>query len=84
MKENPRLSIDQKLAAAISRAINCQVSDISADSGIDKTPGWDSFGHLRVVLELEAEYSVRFEMNKIPDLVTVELITQELTSLGAL
>jgi acyl carrier protein len=77
------LSIDRKLAEAVSRAIECPVDEISAESGIGETTGWDSFGHLRVILELEAEYSIRFDMNRIPELKTVDLIQQELRNRGA-
>jgi acyl carrier protein len=77
------LNIDQKLATAISSAIEQPVESITASSGIGETPGWDSFGHLRVILELEAVYSVRFDMNRIPELKTVSLIEKELQNLGA-
>ena len=77
------MSIDRKLAGAVSRAIECPVDDISIESGIGETPGWDSFGHLRIILELEAVYSVRFDMNRIPELKTVRLIEKELQDLSA-
>ena len=77
------MNIDQKLVAAISTAIEQPAESITPSSGIGETPGWDSFGHLRVILELEAVYSVRFDMNRIPELKTVSLIEKELQVLGA-
>ena len=82
-KGHQRLTIDSRLAETVSRAIECSADEITPESGVGETTGWDSFGHLRVILELESEYSVRFDMNRIPELKTVGLIEQELQDLGA-
>ena len=70
------------MISAISRAIELPVDDLDSSSGLGITPEWDSFGHLRIILELESEFSVRFDMERIPDLKNFELIEQELRSLG--
>jgi acyl carrier protein len=77
------LSFEQRVTATVSRATDIPIEQIDSSSGIGITSGWDSFGHLRVILELEAEFSVRFEMERIPELKSVKLIEQELRTLGA-
>jgi acyl carrier protein len=77
------MAIEPKLASAISAAIGVPASNLNVDSGIGETPGWDSFGHLRVILELEEAFAVRFDMDRIPELKTVSIIEKELSEMGA-
>lgn len=76
------MSVRARIIESVSRAIDLPVDKIESNAGIGSSPGWDSFGHLRVVLELESEFGVRFDMGKIPDLKTIDLIDQELQNLG--
>ena len=39
---------------------------------------WDSLSHLNLIMDLEKEFGIRFPMNKIPDLNSVEAIVKEL------
>ncbi len=77
------LSFSTRIADTVGRAIELHPDQIKPDSGIGSTVGWDSFGHLRVILELEEEFSVRFDMDRIPELKSVKLIEEELRTLGA-
>ena len=61
----------------VAAALDCDVSTLSSDSGLNKHPRWDSLGHVAVMMELEAQYGVvldddsirRFEdMNAIVEL----------------
>ena len=37
-----------------------------------ETPGWDSVNHLRLVMEAEARFGVRFELERIPSMTSVD------------
>jgi len=55
---------------------------ITLELAVGSLPEWDSFGHLQAILAMEAEYGVRFDPNRIPDLTTVALLKRELESQG--
>ena len=40
---------------------------------------WDSINHLYLIMNLEKEFGVKFEMSKIPDLTSIAAIERELT-----
>jgi acyl carrier protein len=42
------------------------------------TPGWDSMGHMTVVIALEAEFETRFPTHSLPELVNVDSIVRAL------
>jgi acyl carrier protein len=42
------------------------------------TPGWDSMGHMSVVMEIEKEFNVRFPPYRLPELVDVPSIAKTL------
>ena len=41
-----------------------------------ETPGWDSLGHMTVILELEREFGVRVPVTRIAELTDVESIAR--------
>ena len=55
---------------------------ITGETAAGVLEGWDSFGHLQVILALESEFGVQFSPDRIPELVTVEKIQQELAARG--
>jgi 2-polyprenyl-3-methyl-5-hydroxy-6-metoxy-1,4-benzoquinol methylase len=44
--------------ALVATALNCEVSTLSATSGLNAHPHWDSLGHVSVVTALETHYGV--------------------------
>jgi acyl carrier protein len=66
--------IDQDLRNAFSRVFNLDQSQITIHTSADDVPAWDSLGHLRLILELESTYNVRFLSEEIPTLTSVERI----------
>ena len=70
-------SIEQRIQAAVCRAL--RISDPPAALRMGSTPGWDSMGHMTVVLELEREFNTRFPPYQLPHLVDVASIVNTLT-----
>ncbi len=66
-------SIRTRVRAAILRALHLQGSP-SVPLQMGATPGWDSLGHMTVVLELEREFGVRVPVTRIAELTDVETI----------
>jgi len=47
---------------------------ISKQSSMDNVTGWDSLGHLKLIMELEAKFGIIFTTEEIPTLTTVDII----------
>jgi acyl carrier protein len=56
---------------------------LEAESAMDTVDGWDSFTHVQAIVALEAEFGVKFQAWRIPEITTVERIEAELRVLGA-
>jgi acyl carrier protein len=67
-----------RIQAAISRALGIRNPDPSAPLRMGSTPGWDSMGHMSVVMEVEKEFNVRFAPYQLPDLIDVPSIARVL------
>jgi acyl carrier protein len=61
-------SVKQIFQKALDLDEGCQLDDSMAFEGI---PGWDSLGHMRIVMEIEALIGVPLEMEEIIGLDTV-------------
>jgi acyl carrier protein len=72
----------QRVQQAVVRALGIAKSDSSTPLRMGSTPGWDSMGHMTVVMELEKEFNVRFEPYRLPELVDVPSIVNTLREYG--
>jgi acyl carrier protein len=77
----PRVS--PRLRSVIADVLGLTVEQVSVSAAAGQLEGWDSFGHLQVVLALEAEFGVQFDPQKIPELTTVAKLQAYLESKGA-
>jgi acyl carrier protein len=68
-------SLESRIRDCILKALNSPNS-LSSSLQMGSTPGWDSMGHMMVVMELEREFAVRFPSHRLPDLVTVQSIAR--------
>ena len=75
-------STSHRIQEAIARALGVRGPAPAMPLAMGSTPGWDSMGHMNVVLELEKEFGVRFEPYRLPDLVDVASITKTLKEYG--
>lgn len=57
--------------------------EITPNLGLGEISAWDSFGHLQAILLIEAEYGIRFDPQRIPELTTVSKLHTELEAKGA-
>ena len=63
----PHLSrnIEQTIREVMAVVLNLDAERISDDASMDNTPGWDSASHISLVLALEEEFSMSFEVAEI-------------------
>ncbi len=66
--------VAQRIQETIVRALGIPGVSGSASLRMGSTPGWDSMGHMTVVMELEKEFGVSFPSYRLPDLIDVPSI----------
>ena len=74
-------TIKGRIQEPIIRALGIPAPDASTPLRMGSTPGWDSMGHMSVVLELEKEFGARFRSHQLPELVDVPAIERTLQGL---
>lgn len=67
----------------VSTVFKVSAYEVRRDTGMTSLEGWDSLGHLQLIVSVEAAFDVRFRTDRIPDLTTVGLIEDELESLAS-
>jgi len=70
--------VEQRIQEAVIRALRISPQSSSMPLRMGSTPGWDSMGHMSVVMELEKEFQVRFPPYKLPELMDVPSIARML------
>jgi acyl carrier protein len=60
--------MEVKVKEIIADILKLDVSQISDDSGMDKTADWDSMKSLSIVLEIEKKFNIRFEVDEFENL----------------
>jgi acyl carrier protein len=60
--------------AVVAEALRCPRESLSLESGMYKTHGWDSFGHITVIVALEAAYGISIPNDEILSLNTIKAI----------
>ena len=68
-----------KLIEYISERLAISASQLSNESGLGLTPGWDSIAHLEIMVFLEKEYGVLIDEHSM---VVCSRIESMLTYLG--
>ena len=63
----------------VARTFEVDHSSITAETGVGRLEAWDSLGHLRLMMEIEAEFDVRFSTQQIGRPKTVAELCQLLS-----
>jgi acyl carrier protein len=78
MTPSPEPPPEPRIRAAIIRALDLGLADPSVPLAMGSTPGWDSIGHMTVVMELEREFGTLFPVYRLPELIDVASIAKAL------
>ncbi|MBA3058013.1 MAG: acyl carrier protein [Gammaproteobacteria bacterium] len=63
-------NIEQTVRDVMSIILNLDAAEISDNTSMDNTPGWDSANHINLVLALEEEFSISFEVSEFELMVS--------------
>ncbi len=51
----------ERLRRLVADALKLPVEDITAESGLQVTPGWDSMAHVSILVAMECEFGVNVD-----------------------
>jgi len=74
--------MSKKLYEIIAKVMSVPISEINDKSGPENIDSWDSFNGLVLVDELEENFDVKFTLEEVTDVRTVEDIKRHLKSHG--
>jgi len=74
--------LDKRLVDAMSRILGRTTEGITPATSQENTGEWDSLGHLRLILEIEAVFGIRFSTAEIPELTSATCLQAALKSRG--
>ncbi|WP_394756022.1 acyl carrier protein [Rhodoferax sp.] len=55
--------VEETIRAVMAIILNMDATMIDDNTSMDNTPGWDSANHINLVLALEEEFSISFEVS---------------------
>jgi acyl carrier protein len=75
--------LDQRLIETVSRTFEVDKTRVNWETNSENTPGWDSVGHLNLILEVEEAFGVHFSSEEIPILTSVGRLQEALNARAA-
>ena len=63
-------STELKVKTIMARVMRIDIAKIAANSSTDTIDTWDSLTHMKLVLALEEEFEIAFEVTQIEQMIT--------------
>ena len=63
-------NVEQVVKDVMAIVLNMDAAKIDDGTSMDNTPGWDSANHINLVLALEEEFSISFEVSEFEMMTT--------------
>lgn len=60
----------------VAKALCCSHDSLSLDSAMYRDHGWDSFGHVSVIVALEEAYGIKIPNDEVVGLSTMKAIVE--------
>ena len=73
-------NVEQVIKELMSIIINIDADKIDGGTSMDNTLGWDSANHINLVLAMEEEFSITFEVSEFEMMTTFFDIIQIVTA----
>jgi acyl carrier protein len=76
------LMLNSKLVEIVARNFGLELAQITPATNADTVPQWDSVGHLKLILDVEETFAVRFSAMEVVELTSVGRIQIALQQLA--
>ncbi|OGB11628.1 MAG: hypothetical protein A3E79_07990 [Burkholderiales bacterium RIFCSPHIGHO2_12_FULL_61_11] len=63
-------NVEQTIRELMSIILNIDAARIDESTSMDNTPGWDSVNQINIILALEEEFSISFEVSEFEMMVS--------------
>jgi len=70
--------INEKLQKLIAAFFNKPVDIISLSTSNNDIEEWDSLEHIKLILEIEEKFNIKFSLDVIPNMITIKAIQEEI------
>jgi acyl carrier protein len=70
-----------RVRAVVANTLGVPVQSVTPQFGMSSSQKWDSLGHIRLIMAIEAEFGVRFRATEIQDLTSVEALVNKLAGM---
>ena len=64
------MAIAERLANIFDEVFGLDPEKFSPDAVPEDVPNWDSIGHMNLVMALEKEFTVQFEVDEITEMIS--------------
>ena len=75
------MNLEPDLRNLIAEFFNKKTAEIDENTSMNNIEEWDSLEHIKLILEIEGKYKVRFPLEAVPLMTSAVLIQQELNKL---
>lgn len=72
------IEVETKLRNIFSDILGIEPEMVKRNSRQEDILEWDSLGHLRLIMTIEEEFSVKFSMNEIPRYKSIDSFITEI------
>jgi acyl carrier protein len=76
-------NLNQHVRDVIVKTFKLSSEDSGCELRMGSVPGWDSLGHMNLVVELEREFGVSFPLYLLPEMLDMDSIVRETLKLKA-
>jgi len=73
-------NVEQTIRDLMAIVLNTDAAKIDDGTSMDNTPGWDSANHINLVLALEEEFSISFEVSEFEMMTSYFDVVQTVTA----
>ena len=73
-------NVEQTIKEVMAIVLNIDAKTIDDNTSMDNTPGWDSANQINLVLALEEEFSISFEVSEFELMVSFFDIVQTVSA----
>ncbi|MHB8947770.1 MAG: acyl carrier protein [Rhodoferax sp.] len=73
-------NVEQTVREVMSIILNLDATEIDDNTSMDNTPAWDSANHINLILALEEEFSISFEVSEFELMVSYFDVVQVLSA----
>ena len=72
--------VRERVRRIVSDVFAVPVDQVTDEASPETIEAWDSLAHLNLVLSLEQEFAITFDLNEIAELTSVPAIVDRITS----